>query len=278
MNASLKLLILGAHPDDAEYHAGGLAAIYRRHGHAVRMVSVTNGEKGHHVHWGEVLADRRRSEAHAAGAVIGAEYDVWEYPDGELLPTLDLRARIIAEIRRSQPDLVLTHRPNDYHPDHRAVGLAVQDACYLVTVPGVVPEVPILRRDPVVGYLPDRFSKPTRLQADVVIDVTAEMDTIVEMLACHASQFFEWLPFNMRREHELPSDAAGRTAWLRTWYQGMIRPCADTYRTELVATYGAVPGQQIEFCEPFEISEYAAPLDDLNRERLFWFLPQRRQP
>lgn len=270
---SLKLLILGAHPDDAEYHAGGLAAMYRRHGHEVRMVSVTNGEKGHHVRWGSELAARRRAEAHAAAAVIGAAYDVWDNPDGELLPTLALRARIIAEIRRTQPDLVLTHRPNDYHPDHRAVGLAVQDACYLVTVPGVVPDVPILRRDPVVGYLPDRFTKPSPLEADVIVDVTDEVGTIVQMLACHASQFFEWLLFNMRREHELPADAAGRLVWLRRWYEDTIRPFANTYRKELLATYGSERGPCVEFCEPFEISEYAAPLDEAARLRLFWFLP-----
>lgn len=269
----LKLLILGAHPDDAEYHAGGLAAIYRQAGHEVRMVSVANGDKGHHVTWGPPLAARRKAEARAAGAIIGATYDIWSNPDGELLPTLELRAQIIAEIRRFQPDLVLTHRPNDYHPDHRAVGQTVQDACYLVTVPGVVPEISILRRDPVVGYLPDRFTKPTRLQADVIIDVTDHVETIVRMMACHESQFFEWLPFNIRRESEVPADQLGRLRWLRTWYESTIRPFAATYRDQLIATYGLERGSSIKFCEPFEISEYAAPLDDAARKRLFWFLP-----
>src|SRR5207249_4676648 len=73
MSETLRLLILGAHPDDAEYHAGGLAAIYRRLGHAVKMISLTSGDAGHHEMRGPELAARRRREAAAAGAVIGAE-------------------------------------------------------------------------------------------------------------------------------------------------------------------------------------------------------------
>ena len=84
----------------------------------------------------------RRRESLAAAAVIGATYDVWKYPDGMLQPTLEVRERLIREIRSFNPDLVLTHRPNDYHPDHRAVGQAVQDASYMVTVPLVAAGCP----------------------------------------------------------------------------------------------------------------------------------------
>ena len=157
---SLRLLILGAHPDDAEFHAGGLATIYRQQGHVVKMVSVTDGRSGHHRYQPAELARVRRAEATAAGALIGAEYETWDYPDGTLQPTLDVREKVIRAIRGFAPDLVLTHRPNDYHPDHRAVGQAVQDASYMVTVPLVVPDVPILARDPVVAYMPDLFTRP----------------------------------------------------------------------------------------------------------------------
>ena len=68
----LRILIIGAHPDDADYHAGGTAALYRAAGHAVKMVSLTNGNAGHHLHPGPELARRRRAEAAASGAVIGA--------------------------------------------------------------------------------------------------------------------------------------------------------------------------------------------------------------
>jgi LmbE family N-acetylglucosaminyl deacetylase len=268
----LRLLILGAHPDDAEYHAGGLAAIYREAGHAVKMVSVTNGESGHFRVSGKELADIRRGEARAAGEVIGAPYEVWEYPDGRLQPTIEVRERIIRELRTFRPDLVLTHRQNDYHPDHRAVGQAVQDASYLVTVPPICPDVPILRRDPVVGYLPDLFTRPAPLRADVVIDVTDRIETIVRMLAAHRSQFFEWLPYNDRRLEEVPATESEKRDWLRHWYEKKIAIFANRYRNELVAEYGPDHGQAIAFCEIFEISEYAAPLDEAARRRLFWFL------
>jgi len=269
----LRLLILGAHPDDAEYHAGGLAAIYREAGHVVKMVSVTNGQSGHFRISGKELADIRRSEARAAGEVIGAPYEVWEYPDGRLQPTIEVRERIIRELRSFRPDLVLTHRQNDYHPDHRAVGQAVQDASYLVTVPPICPDVPILRRDPVVGYLPDLFSRPAPLRADVVIDVSGRIETIVRMLAAHRSQFFEWLPYNDRRLEEVPASESEKISWLRHWYEQKIAVFADRYRNELVAEYGPQRGAAISYCEVFEISEYAAPLDAAERRRLFWFLP-----
>src|SRR5580700_3081582 len=118
-NDPLRLLIIGAHPDDADYAAGGLAALYRAAGHVVHMVSLTNGDAGHHLQAGPELARRRRREAASAGDVIGATYEVNDNHDGELLPTLDNRCQVIRLMRNLRPDLVLTHRPNDYHPDHR---------------------------------------------------------------------------------------------------------------------------------------------------------------
>src|SRR5438552_19045429 len=114
----LRLLIIGAHPDDADYAAGGTAALYWAAGHTVQMVSLTNGDAGHHLMPGPELARRRRAEAAAAGAVIGASYDLLDNHDGRLLPTLENRLAVIRLIRSFRPDLVLTHRPNDYHPDH----------------------------------------------------------------------------------------------------------------------------------------------------------------
>ncbi len=271
--APLKLLILGAHPDDAEYHAGGLASIYRRLGHAVKMVSVTNGCAGHYQLHGAKLAAIRREEAAAAGRVIDAPYEVWDWNDGQLQPTLEVRSRIVREIRTFQPNLVLTHRTNDYHPDHRAVSEAVRDASYLVTVPGVLPDVPALARDPVVAFMPDRFTKPTPLQADVVLDVTAEIDTIVAMLACHRSQMFDWLPYNRGELESLPSDSAGQLAWLRNWYTGIVSQNTERHRARLVEVYGARRAAAIEYAEVYEISEYAEPLDDAVRRQLFPMMP-----
>lgn len=137
MTTPLRLLIIGAHPDDADFAAGGTAALYRAAGHAVKFVSLTNGDAGHHLHPGPALARRRRGEASAAAAVIGATYDIFDSHDGQLLPTLENRLAVIRLIRTFQPDMLLTHRPNDYHPDHRYTSQLVQDAAYMVTVPAL---------------------------------------------------------------------------------------------------------------------------------------------
>lgn len=266
---SLRLLILGAHPDDAEFHAGGLAVRYRRAGHAVRMVSVTNGAAGHHRLSAEELAEVRRREAAAAGRVIGAEYHVWEFADGALFPTLELRHRIIAEIRTFRPDLVLTHRTCDYHPDHRAVGQAVQDASYLVTVPLVLPEVPFLRQDPVVAYMVDLFRKPVPLEPDVVLDIDGEIDTVIRMLACHRSQVFDFLPFNQRIEPPESHDEEQERTWLLKWYDSLCRERVERFRDVLARCVGEERAAQARFVEAYEISEYAAQIDERRLEELF---------
>ena len=274
----LRLLIIGAHPDDADAHAGGLAALYAREGHEVKMISLTNGEAGHHEKYGPALVKIRRTEAAASGRVIGADYEVWDFPDGRLEPTLEVRARVIREIRLFQPDLVLSHRTNDYHPDHRAAGHTVRDASYLLTVPAIEPEVPILRQPPVIAYLGDQFTKPYPLQADIVVDVGEVLDTIISMLACHESQFFEWLPFNKGTEDSVPSQKEARHHWLFDWWvTERLGPTAQRYRDRLIEIYGPQRGSAVEVAEAFEISEYGASLPSAmsneTHRKLFPFLP-----
>ena len=261
MNESPRLLILGAHPDDAEFHAGGLAAMYRQLDRPVKLVSVTDGAAGHHERSPAELIPLRRAEAAAAGAVIGAAYETWDFPDGSLEPSLDVRHRIIREIREFQPDLVLTHRTCDYHPDHRSVGQCVQDASYMVTVPHVVPDVPALRKDPVVAYLPDLFTRPAPMRTDVIVDVAEHMPTVAKMLACHRSQVFEWLAYHEGILQTVPNDEGEKLAWVQSWAARHFRLRADRHREELVARCGDVRGREIEFIEMFEISEYAQQPD-----------------
>jgi LmbE family N-acetylglucosaminyl deacetylase len=266
---SLRLLIIGAHPDDADYAAGGTAALYRAAGHVVYMVSLTNGDAGHHEQAGPALAARRRAEAAASGAIIGANYETFDNHDGQLLPTLENRCQLIRLIRSFRPDLVLTHRPNDYHPDHRYTSQLVQDAAYMVTVPAVVPEVPHLPHDPVIAYLPDDFQKPYPLEPAVAVDVGPVLDKIVDMLHCHASQFYEWLPYNRGITSEVPASNAERRAWLGKQVEDRLRRRASRYRKLLVKQYGKKRGSKVEFAEAFEACEYGAPLDKAARKRLF---------
>jgi LmbE family N-acetylglucosaminyl deacetylase len=269
---TLRLLILGAHPDDADYAAGGTAALYRAAGHTVKMVSLTNGDAGHHLMPGPDLARRRRAEAAAAGAIIGATYDTLDNHDGQLLPTLENRLQVIRLIRSFRPDLVLTHRPNDYHPDHRYTSQLVQDACYMVTVPAIAPDTPHLARDPVIAYLPDDFQKPYPLQPSVVVDVGPVVEQIVSMMHCHTSQFYEWLPYNLGIADQVPAGDAERRAWLAAGVGSRLRARADKYRGQLIDTYGPQRGSAIEHAEAFEGCEYGAPLDESARRRLFPFV------
>jgi LmbE family N-acetylglucosaminyl deacetylase len=270
-NETMRILIIGAHPDDCDFCAGGTAALWRQQGHDVRFVSVTNGESGHFEMSGEPLAQRRRQEARAAGEVLGIPYDVLDNRDGALQPTLETRFQIIALIRKHNPHLILTHRPNDYHPDHRYTSQLVCDAAYMVMVPPIVPDVPALRRNPVIAYMADTFERPYPFSPTVVVDIEPVVDHIVAMLDCHVSQVYEWLPYV--EGLPVPSDAAARRQWLKQLYLARIAPLADRHRELVHATYGETRGAQIRHIEAFEPCEYGAPLDAAARKRLFPFVP-----
>lgn len=262
-----RLLFLGAHPDDAEF-SGGLMALYRSRGYPARIVSVTDGAAGHQTLSGPKLARLRRSEALSAAAVIGADCEVWDFPDGSLEPNLELRRRIVGEIRRYAPDLVLTHRPCDYHPDHRAVGQAVMDASYMVTVPAFASEVPALRQSPVIAAVGDLFTKPVPLEPHIVIDITLQLPTLVEMLHRHASQVYDWLPHNRQQAERVPASEAERKTWLAQEMLSQKRAIAERFRPRLVEVFGEA-GKGLDCVEVYEISEYGEALSDEQRSRLF---------
>src|SRR5690606_6137124 len=134
--------------DDCEVGAGGLAILYAQQGHRVKFVSMTNGDKGHHRMAPDALAERRHAESMEAARRIGINYEVLNIPDGELMPTLENRHEVIRLIREWDADIVISHRPNTYHADHRYTGILVQDAAFLVMVPHIVSEVRALEANP----------------------------------------------------------------------------------------------------------------------------------
>ena len=273
MTTPPRILIIGAHPDDCEYKAGGLTWLSRQRGATVRYVSVTDGSAGHQQLSGAQLAAIRRAEADAVMKLTGVEYDILPYPDGLLEPTLAARLHILKLIRSFRPDLVLTHRPNDYHPDHRVTAQLVCDAAYMVTVPAIAPDVPFLPENPVIGYLSDDFQRPYPLQPDILVDVTAVADQIVDQLACHASQFFEWLPFNRGVLDQVPTTETDRWEWLKEMALERHTRAAEKYRLQLIAQYGPSAAQSIRYVEAFEISEYGGALTPEKRQQLFPFVP-----
>jgi LmbE family N-acetylglucosaminyl deacetylase len=252
----IRVLIIGAHPDDPDWSAGGTVRKFVEKGHIVRMVAMTNGNAGHFEQGGGPLAARRYQETQCAARAIGAEYVVLDNDDGKLMPTLENREKVISQIREFQADLVLTHRPNDYHPDHRNTGLLVRDAAYMVTVPNIVPLVPHLRKNPVFAYLGDDFTKPNPIEPDVVVSIDDVVDKKLDMFHCHVSQMYEWLPYNMNILEQVPKSDAERKKWMTGWYMGMTQGTADKYRERLVELYGKEKGNKVKQIEVFEISEY----------------------
>ncbi|MGI8908505.1 MAG: PIG-L deacetylase family protein [Candidatus Sumerlaeaceae bacterium] len=269
-NRKLCILALGAHPDDCDIKAAGTAVKYARAGHRVVFVSLTNGVTGHHEIGGIELVTRRKQEAEAAAAIAGIEYMVLDIPSGELMPDLATRRRMITLLREIKPDLVMSHRPNDYHPDHRAAAELVQDACYLATVPNNVPLTAALMEMPVVVYFHDGFQKPVPFSADVALSIDDVIDTKIDMLHCHTSQMYEWLPYNSGNLEQVPPDAKERRDWLAKQRKPASKLVADESREALRRLYGAERGTAVRYAESYEACEYGKKLTE---EMVTWLFP-----
>lgn len=266
MAEPIRVIAFGAHPDDCEYRAGGTAALWTGMGHAVKFVSATNGDAGHHLMKGPELAARRFAETREVARRLGVEYDVLDNHDGQLMPTLEIRLEIIRLIREWRADLVLGPRPNDYHPDHRYLGLLVQDAAFLVTVPALVPEAPALRRNPVFLYYEDYFQRPNPFFPDIAVVVDDVIDRKIASLDAHVSQFYEWLPWIEGHVDDVPGDPAARFEWLK---RTRTVPIPRGHRKELARWYGSDRALAARYCEAFEICEYGARPDEQRIRQLF---------
>ena len=268
----LNVVVFGAHPDDCDLRFGGSAMKYRALGHRVRFVSLTNGDTGHHEMGGGPLARRRYAEAQASAKVADIEYHVLDVHNGELEPSVLLRKTVVRIMREFRADLVLCHRPNDYHPDHRAVGILVQDAAYIVTVPNVAPLTPPLERAPVVGYLYDTFRDPTPYVATVAIDTDDVFERKIDMAHCHVSQMYEWLPYNGGTLDQLPEGDAERRTWLAERLRQRCGAVADNTRDTLAKLYGAEKAASVRTAESVMLSEYGRQPSEEELRGLFPFL------
>jgi len=248
----LRTLAIGAHPDDCEIQFGGTAAKLAALGHSVKFLSVTNGNKGHADLTGPDLAAIRAREADEAARRLGiAASEVLHHPDGQLIPSIQARCEIVRQIRDWRADVVLTHRPYDYHPDHRYTAQLVQDSAYLVMVPHFCPDVPALDANPVYLFLEDRFQKPLPFSPDLAVDIDDVWEAKLDAFEAHASQFFEWLPWIQRQD--VPEDPAERRQWLdQLW----TRPICGNVRTALARRYDLDRTRQIQHAEAFELCEY----------------------
>jgi LmbE family N-acetylglucosaminyl deacetylase len=266
----LRILVIGAHPDDPE-KVGGTMAKFIENGHEVRLVSLTNGNAGHFEMGGGPLAQRRYQETQCAGRAIGAEYIVLDNDDGKLMPTLENREEVIRQIREFRADIVISPRPNDYHPDHRNTALLVRDAAYMVTVPNIVPLVPHLMKNPVFIYMSDRFTEPSPFVPDIAVSIDDVIEKKIDMYHCHESQMYEWLPYNMGILDSVPSDPADRREWLAATRGFRSSRPGETYRELLIQLYGEQEGRQVRQAEAFQVSEYGSQPSHEELKKLFPF-------
>ena len=262
---ALNVIVFGAHPDDCDIDAGGTAILFSKMGHNVKFVSLTNGDAGHQSMGGGALAKIRIAEAQEAGKRFGVAYDVLDNHDGELMPTLANRLKIIRKIREWNADIVIAPRPNDYHPDHRYTGILVQDAAYMVIVPNIVPEVPPLRKNPVFLYGEDRFQKPNPFEPDIAVIIDDVFDQKIFAMSAHESQFFDWLPWTSGNLDKVPEDAKARLEMLANWRS--FEP-NETMRECLKKWYGD-KASITKHAEGFEICEYGKQPSDAEIRRLF---------
>ena len=269
----LRIIAFGAHPDDAEFQLGGCAIKWAQLGHKVKLVSVTNGDIGHWKMAGGPLAKRRTAESKEAAKRMGVESLVLDIHDGEIMPTLANRKTIARLIREWQADLVFTHRPHDYHPDHRNAGLLIRDAAFMVGVPFYVPDTPPVKRNPVFMYFPDRFTRPYPFQADIAISIDDVFDKKVHALDALESQVYEGgangsaQTLIQRKAH----DPVARKEILKAGWTGRNGRIADRFRKSLVKWYGPEKGKAVKTAEAFEVCEYGRRPSGAELKTLFPF-------
>ena len=274
LDEKLRIIVFGAHPDDAEYKAGGTAAKWAKLGHHVKLVSVTNGDIGHWQMAGGPLAQRRTAEVKEAAKILGTTSQVLDIHDGELLPTLEHRKLITQLIREWRADIVIAHRPWDYHPDHRYVGVLVQDAAFMVTVPFFCPDVPPLKKNPVFLYSSDGFRKPYPFDPDIAVSVDDVFETKLAAIHELPSQAYEG---GANGSEELvrsvppESNPAARKAWLKERWSSRQSAEANKAREVLVRLYGEERGKAVKHAETFEICEYGTRPTGDELRRLFPF-------
>ncbi|HEY0983918.1 PIG-L deacetylase family protein [Schlesneria sp.] len=276
-DGKLRIVVFGAHPDDAEFKTGGTAAKWAKSGHHVKLFSVTNGDIGHWQMAGGPLALRRAAESAAAAKKLGVTSQVLDIHDGELEPTLENRRLITRIIREWKADIVISHRPWDYHPDHRYVGILVQDAAFMVTVPFFCPDTPHLTKNPVFLYSSDGFQKPYPFRPDVAVAIDDVFSLKIDSLHELESQVYEGGASGSEefvRSVPPANDVAGRKGWLKQrWHDRQTRE-ADRYRDVLVQLYGEEKGKAVKYAETFELCEYGRKPTAAELKQLFPFFDE----
>lgn len=182
----MKLMAIVAHPDDASIFCGGTLAKHSDRGDEIHITHMTRGEYGGMDEWNQSdLADVREEEAREAGNVLGGGTSFLDFKDGRIEYSLKNRQYVNDEIRKRSPDLILTHSPEDQHPDHRITSKLVSDAFYLASLP--------LAESDYGPVDPDNlfyFGKETSgFEPSLFVNISEHFGTKETAIRCHESQF-----------------------------------------------------------------------------------------
>lgn len=191
----VNVLAIGCHPDDIEINCVGTLLKCVQRGDKVTVCHVANGNMGHEVIQPEELRLIRAQEAQNAGAMAG--FEVVTCDIGDLMVyegSKEQRDKVVDVIRKAQPDVIITHGPTDYMPDHVAVSKLVFDASFAASVPHYETAVPGATGVTPIYYMENAMGVnfvPTHY-----VDVSDVIDLKLQMLECHVSQI-KWL-----RDHD----------------------------------------------------------------------------
>jgi LmbE family N-acetylglucosaminyl deacetylase len=263
----LRVIAFGAHPDDAELKAGGVAALWSELGHKVKFVAMTNGDVGHFEMAGGPLAVRRKAEVAECARLLGIQTDVLDIHDGELTPSLENRKTVARLIRGWQADVVMSHRPYDYHPDHRYTGVLTDDAAVVVVAPFFVPDTPPTPRNPVFLHYSDGFQDPRPFTPTIVVSIDQVAEKKWSCISAMPSQFGDKDSWQGRTLPNVPQGDKERQTYLLDLVKKRVAAVADQYRDRLIELYGEEKGRKVRYAEAFELCQYGrqAPLEELKK-------------
>lgn len=189
---SKRVLVIVPHPDDAEFHAGGLISKFMSEGAIIHIITATDGRCGTYRYAGDELARIKVNEAENAAKFLGAGIQFLGYRDYDLsLADPDqLREQLVRIIRRQCPDVVIAEdafQRNQVHPDHRTLALAVSDAINFSQLPNVYPNHLAEGLSP--HFVKEKYYFTEELtRMNCVIDISAFLDQKMGAMKLHTSQ------------------------------------------------------------------------------------------
>ena len=191
----MNILAIGAHPDDIEISCGGTLAKYAKMGHKVFTATATNGNIGSATIPMEEIAAIRKEEARRAAAHIGAEYICLDYDDEMFFEDKAARLAFIDLVRYCKADVILTHNPEDYNPDHELTSKIINDIAVMIPIEKIKTKNPAYDKIPIIAYF-----EPVNGLGFVPTEYVDITDTIeIKMAMCreHKSQV-TWMQDNYK--------------------------------------------------------------------------------